>query len=68
MSDDVVKIRTWFRIGDKNLNSPAWFFTVEEINAMKIAGVAIVHGDKYEIKEMAFDTQGEAMIIQLAAV
>ncbi|WP_440960561.1 hypothetical protein ACN6KS_22695 [Paenibacillus nitricinens] len=65
MSDEVNKIRTWFRAGDKDLNFPAWTFTVEEVQAMKIAGLVTVHGERYEIKDMVFDTAGEAMIFDL---
>jgi hypothetical protein len=66
--EEVSKIRTWFREGGKNLNSPAWRFFVEEIQAMKIAGLVTVHNEKYEIKEMVFDTAGESMVFDLERV
>ncbi|PKM47877.1 MAG: hypothetical protein CVV03_01470 [Firmicutes bacterium HGW-Firmicutes-8] len=60
-----VKVRVWFKENGKDLNFPAWTNTVEEIQAMKIAGFVKVHDIKYEIKEMCFDTGIEAIVFDL---
>jgi hypothetical protein len=59
------KVRVWFRENGKELNFPAWTKTVEEIQAMKIAGMVKVHDIKYEIVEMVFNTQIDAVIFEL---
>lgn len=63
-----VKVRVWFRENEIKLNSYAWNNTVQELEAMKIAGMVIVNDIKYQIKEMVFDTRAEAMIFELEEV
>lgn len=65
MSDEVNKVRTWFKTGGEDLHFPAWAFTIEEIQAMKIADLVRVHGEKYKIHNTVFDTADEAMIFEL---
>lgn len=68
MGEEVFKVRTWFKERGKELHFPAWEFSVEEIHAMKIAGLVTVEGVKYEIKEMVYDTNNESMVFDLEKV
>lgn len=61
MCEENKKVRVWFYKNGETINFPAWEFTEAEIKVMKEAGYVLVHGQKYSIKEMVFDTAGEAL-------